>query len=203
MSHTPPRSIVARSCHFFETALATIFTAALLSFPAPLQSQTPTDAPTRDDPGQPLIADTPAAIPSASAASITAIENTVLAAHDEMIAALEALDFDRLTALLVPTNRGALIADGRVTLATDAMVETIRREFAPLEHVHHTFARRHVALLSPTTALIVTEGTLTARAHDGATFTRPFAQTLVFMRIGDAWKIGHMHSSAPPATLGN
>jgi len=187
----------------FETALATIFTAALVFLAAPLQAQTPTAPPTRDDASQPLITDTPAAIPPASAASITAIENAVLAAHDEMIAAIEALEFDRLSALFIATNRGALIADGRITLATDAMVETIRREFAPLTHVRHSFARRHVSLLSPTTALIVTEGTLTARTHDGTTFTRPFAQTLLFMHLDDVWKIAHMHSSTPPATLGD
>lgn len=156
----------------------------------------------RPDAATALITTDPAAESSPALDSVTATETAVLATHDAMIRAIESLEFDRLSSLLVLTDRGALVADGRLTLTTGELVELIRREFAPLLAVHHTFTRRHVSILSPTTALIVAEGAITARTHDGATFTRPFAQTLVFMRIDDTWKIAHLHSSTPPATLG-
>lgn len=160
--------------------------------------------PTRDQPdfAKPLITEAPAAIPPATGDSVTATETTVLATHDAMTAAIENLEFDRLATMIIRTDRGALIADGRITLAHDDMLETLRREFAPLRGVHHTFTRRHVSIFSPTTALVVAEGAITAHGHDGATFSRPFAQTLVFLKIDDTWKIAHLHSSTPPATLG-
>ncbi|MBE2216153.1 MAG: nuclear transport factor 2 family protein, partial [Opitutaceae bacterium] len=149
-----------------------------------------------------LITTDPAAGPAPSQESITAIENAVLATHDKVVAAIESLEFGTLAAMTISTDRGALIADGRVTLSRDDMIETIRREFAPLDGVHHTFSRRHVAVLSPTTALIVAEGTVDARTHDGGAFSRRFTQTWVFMKVDDAWKLAHLHSSTPPATLG-
>lgn len=156
----------------------------------------------RADASQSLITADPAAASASTPDSLTAMETGVLATHDAVVAAIEALEFDRLAAMLVRTDRGALIADGRVTLHNDELIETVRREFAPLRRVHHTFTRRHVSILSPTTALVVTEGTVTAHTDDGASVTRPFAQTLVFMKIDDTWKLAHLHSSAPPATLG-
>jgi ketosteroid isomerase-like protein len=161
--------------------------------------------PVRDQPDftKALITTEPTAGSAPAPDSTTAIENAVLATHDAVVAAIEAREFGRLATLLISTDRGALVADGRITLRNDDMIETLRREFAPLSSVHHTFTRRHISLLSPTTALIVTEGTIAARADDGATVARPFAQTLVFMKVDDTWKLAHLHSSTPPATLGD
>lgn len=176
----------------------------LVSLAALPHARAQDSAPLRDRPdaAKPLITTDPAAVSAPSEASITAAETAVLAAHEAVVAAIESLEFGRLAGLLISTDRGALVADGRITLRNDDLVETLRREFASLSQVHHTFSRRHVSILSPTTALIVTEGTVTAHASDGSTFTRPFAQTLVFMKAGDTWKLAHLHASAPPATLG-
>lgn len=183
-------------------ATALLFVSAA-GFPHVAAQETP-PAPARDQPDftRALITTEPTAGSVPSPDSITAMENGVLAAHDAVIAAIEALEFGKLASMLVRTDRGALVADGRITLGNDEMIETLRREFAPLSRVHHTFNRRHVSLLSPTTALVVTEGTVTAHTEDGATVTRLFAQTLVFMKVDDTWKLAHLHSSAPPATLG-
>lgn len=145
---------------------------------------------------------TPVAIPLSPGPSTTAIENSVLAAHDAFLAAIEALEFEKLAAMTVRTNRGALVADGRTTLSNDEMVARIERDFATLDTVHHAFDRRLVSLLSPTTALIVAEGTVTARGTDGGSFTRPITQTLIFMRVDETWKVVHLHASTPPAVLG-
>lgn len=188
--------MVARS-----TLALLVLAAAALPRVAAQETPSPT---ARDLPDftQALIATEPTAGSKPSADSITAMENSVLATHDAVIAAIEALEFGRLATMIIRTDRGALIADGRVTLSSDDLIEMLRREFAPLRRVHHTFTRRHVALLSPTTALIVAEGTITARTGNDASFSRPFAQSLVFMRVDDTWKLAHLHSSAPPAALG-
>ena len=158
--------------------------------------------PDRSAISRPLISNDPATPLPATGESITAIENAVLAAHDATIAATEALDFERLDTLLLNTNRGALIIDGRVTLSRDDSVETIRRECESLQGIHYGFARRLVTLLSPNSAMIVAEGTITAHSSDGVTFTRPIAQTIVFIRAEVGWRVIHMHSSSPAESLG-
>lgn len=157
--------------------------------------------PDRSGFSNPLIAADPALPTGAPGESITAIENAVLDAHDAMIVATEALDFPRLEALLLNTNRGALITDGRVTLSRDDAVATIRRECESLRGLHYGFARRLVTLLSPTSAMIVAEGTITAHTAEGVTFTRPVAQTIIFMRADAGWRVIHMHSSSPAGSL--
>lgn len=178
---------------------------------APLAGQTPTPLPPPPpgDPGKPLITEAPikpgeqpAQIPETPADSITAAEIAVLAAHDATIAATQSLAPERLSARLAPTDRGAMIADGRIVLTQDEVIETTRRDFAALRSVRYDFSHRHITVLSTTTALIVADGQVTATTSDGAAFTRPFAQTIVFTRVGDVWKVAHLHSSSPPATLG-
>jgi hypothetical protein len=174
-----------------------------------LSAQSPT-APVPDRaPPVPLITEPPvstknipARIPTADTDSITATENAVLAIHDATIAAAEACDLEQLFSHLVPTNRGAMISNGRITLTQDDVMATTRRDFAGLTSVRYTYAQRHVTVLSPTSAIIAGDGSVTATTRDGTGFTRPFAQTIVFMRIDETWKVIHMHSSAPLEALG-
>jgi len=174
---------------------------ALLTCVSPTGAQIPIDPAPDRAAATPLITEPPA-IPAANKESITAAENAVLAAHDASIAAAEALDLDTLFSFLVPTNRGAMIAGGRITLTQDDVMTTTRRDFAGLSSIRYAYTRRHVTLLSLTSAIIVGEGNLHATTRDGGKIDRPFAQTIVFMRVGDAWKVIHLHSSTPLAGLG-
>lgn len=183
--------------------------AAALIVLAPLFAQAPdVGPPSPDTPARPLIAAPPLEesappipIPKSPDPSLTALENAVLAAHDAVILATESRDLDHLAELLAPTNRGAMVADGHMTLTRDDVLAAREREFAGLRHLHYDYAHRHVTLLSATSALVVGEGTATATAHDGTRIEQPFAHTLVFVVQDGQWRIAHWHSSTPSVRL--
>lgn len=177
---------------------------ALLSVGGSAFAQTPPITPPAPPavPGRPLLteppiepSDAPANIPVSPDPSLTALENAVLAAHDAAIAALEARDLGRLAALLLPTNRGAMIVDGKLILTRDEVLDARRREFAELSQVNYAYRQRHVTVLSPTTAILVGDGVLTALVADGTRVERPFAHTVVLTNHDASWKIAHWHSS--------
>ena len=55
-----------------------------------------------------------------------------------------------------------------------------------------------MTVLSPETALLVAEGESVATTTSGASFSAPFAQTVVFVLRDGAWKAIHAHQSSPP-----
>jgi hypothetical protein len=127
----------------------------------------------------------------------TATEQQIAQAHDRMIAAAEALKLDDLFADVVETNRGALIANGRLFLTRDAVMEQTRRNFLGLTALKYHVRERHVTSLSPTAALLVATGTSEARISDGRTISAEFAHTLVLVLEEGRWRVLHSHQSTP------
>jgi hypothetical protein len=135
------------------------------------------------------------AVPPAERATI---EQAVLACHDQTLAAAEALDLDHLLGFVAETDRGSMIGNGRLFLTRSDTVANTRERFKGIKTIKYKTHERHVTVLSRTSALITTTGEVHATTTDGQAFSRPYAQTIVFVVVAGSWRVLHMHSSNPP-----
>jgi hypothetical protein len=62
--------------------------------------------------------------------------------------------------------------------------------------VVYRWKQQHVTVLSPETALLVSDGESVVTTDSGS-FTQPFVQTTVWVLRDGAWKILHAHQSTP------
>ncbi len=133
------------------------------------------------------------AIPSSDA-----LKAEVIAAYDASVAAAESLNLDALDQALAENNDGALIVNGRLLLSRPEVVEFTRGNFSRIAALKYAVGPRRLTLLSPTSALLVTNGTVSVETTDGRSFTRTFAHTIVYVRIDGKWRVWHSHQSNPP-----
>lgn len=127
-----------------------------------------------------------------------AIEQAVLACHDQTLAAAEALDLDRLLSFVADTDRGSMISNGRLFLTRGDTVANTQERFKGIKAIRYETHERHLTVLSRTSALMTTTGLAYATTTDGRAFSVPYAQTIVFVLKDGAWRVLHMHSSSPP-----
>jgi ketosteroid isomerase-like protein len=78
-----------------------------------------------------------------------------------------------------------------------AALERTARGFQGLARLSYAYTRQSIAVISPTTALWVGEGSATATLQDGREVGGPFAETLLFVRRDGQWKVMHAHRSTP------
>ena len=129
-----------------------------------------------------------------------AIEKAVLEVNAQMTRAAEDLDIDRLFSFMLPNDRGSIIQSGNLLLTREEALATVKRSFQGVAAVKYHWKRQLVTVISPTTALLVGEGETEVRtAQDPqAAFTRPFAQTVVFVLTDGKWQALHAHMSTAP-----
>lgn len=139
----------------------------------------------------------PASDDNLSAAERTAIEQAVLACHDQTLAAVAARDLDRLFGFLAATDRGSMISNGRLLLTRDEVIASTRRQFQGIAALQYETRERHVTVLSPTAALLVTTGQTRLTDAGGREIVAPYVQTLVWVLRDGRWQVLHLHSSAP------
>jgi SnoaL-like domain len=127
----------------------------------------------------------------------TTIEKAVLAANEQVTRAAEARDLDRFFGFIVDSDRGAIARNGVLSLTTaDARARVEPGFRQPIKVAYH-WKRHFVTVLSPATALLVSEGETEIIAGD-RTVTQPFVQSSVWVLRDGAWKILHAHQSSPP-----
>ncbi len=131
------------------------------------------------------------------AAEQTAIEQAVLACHDQTLAAAAALDLERLFGFVAETDRGSMIGNGRLLLTRADTIAANRQQFQGITALKYEPKERHVTVLSRTAALLVTTGQTRFSTTDGRDLTAPYAQTIVFVLRDGRWQVLHLHSSAP------
>ena len=130
-------------------------------------------------------------------ADSAAIEQAVLACHDQTLAAADALDLDRLVSFVAQTERGSMISNGRLFLTRDDTIANTRQGFQGLRALKYETRERHVTVLSRTAALLVTTGTTRFTTADGREISAPYAQTIVFVLQEGRWQVLHLHQSNP------
>jgi len=130
---------------------------------------------------------------------LKSIEEAVLAVNSEMTQAAEALDADRLFSFMLDTDKGSVVQNGVVLVTRQEALERVRANLQGISKIQYRWKRRLVSVLSPDVAILTAEGESVVNTTAGDTFSAPFAQTVVFVRKGGAWKAVHAHQSAPPA----
>ena len=126
------------------------------------------------------------------------VEKRVLARLDEIQKAAQGLDADKVFSFVLENDKGALVQNGRLFLTRKDALESTKKGFQGLQKVDYQLSQQHVTLLSPTIALVVSEGSSSATTDDGRTFTTPFAQSVVLVLTNGDWKVFHAHRSFPP-----
>ena len=124
-------------------------------------------------------------------------QKAVLDQLRELQRAAQALDADKLFSYVLENNQGVLAQDGRLYLTRQQALESTRRGLAALQNIRYRFTDEHVTLLSPTIALAVQQGSATATAADGQSFSRPFVQSVLLVLTNGQWKVFHAHRSTP------
>lgn len=144
-----------------------------------------------------LLASTNAGL-SVSRADSKSVEEAVLAVQAEMTKAAEAVDADRLFGYMLETDKGSLIQGGRILATRQEALERTRGDLVGIQSLQYRWLRQYVTVLSPETALLVSEGESVVTTTSGASFSVPFAQTVVFVLRDGAWKAIHAHQSSRP-----
>jgi uncharacterized protein (TIGR02246 family) len=129
-------------------------------------------------------------------ADAKSIEEAVLATSAEMTKAGEAVDADRLFGHMLDTDKGCVIQNGVFMATRQEALERVRTSLRGISRIRYEWKRQHVTVLSPEIALLTAEGESTATTAAGDTFTRPFAQTVVFLLKDGEWKAIHAHQSS-------
>jgi hypothetical protein len=133
---------------------------------------------------------------AAFAQSDTAIEKAVLAANDQVTRAAEARDLDGLFRFMVDTAKGSVVQNGILSLTTQDARARVEPGFRQPVKVVYRWKQQHVTVLSPSIALLVSEGE-TAILSANANYSAPFVQTTVWVLRDGEWKILHAHQSSP------
>ena len=129
-------------------------------------------------------------------ADTKSIEDAVLAVNAEMTKAGEAMDADRLFSYMLETDKGSVIQNGVLMATRQEALERVRNNLGGISKIQYRWKRQYVTVLSSEVAVLAAEGESTATTNAGDTFTVPFAQTVVFVLRGGAWKAIHAHQSS-------
>ncbi len=133
-------------------------------------------------------------------ADTKSIEDAVLAVSAEMTKAGEAADADRLFGYMLDTDKGSVIQNGVFFATRQEALEQVKAALGRTSgsKTQYRWNRQFVTVLSPEAALLTAEGEATVTTATGDTFSRPLAQTIVFVLRDGKWKALHAHQSAPP-----
>ena len=126
-----------------------------------------------------------------------AIESAVRDVHAKMRQAAEALDAEALFAHVLQSATPPIIEDGRLARTRAEALRSTTQGLQGIDSLSYTYVSENITVLSQSTALWVGTGSATATLRDGRRISAPFAETIVFVRRGDAWKVLHAHRSAP------
>jgi hypothetical protein len=126
-----------------------------------------------------------------------AIESAVRNVHAKMRQAAEALNAEALFAHVLQSATPPIIEDGRLALTRADALRRTTQGLQGIDSLRYTYASENITVLSQNTVLWVGTGSATATLRDGRRISAPFAETIVFVRRGDAWKVLHAHRSAP------
>jgi len=125
-----------------------------------------------------------------------AVKTTVTALTDSLFAAAGRAD---ITAVMAFFGDKSLHADDGDLHTKAELTATYTQLYAKLQRMTFARTRTEVEVLSPTAAIVVTEGSVHQVPKDTtAQITGRGAWTLVWQRVGDRWTVLHMHQSLPP-----
>lgn len=125
------------------------------------------------------------------------IEEAVAKAHAETVRYAEQLDVDKAISTMLENDKGAFTRDGELIMTRQEVVDVYTQIYAGLQSQDIHIGRQNVIALSPDIALLVGEGKSASTTKDGRTFSARWAETVVYVRVDDEWKVFHAHQSVP------
>lgn len=141
----------------------------------------------------------PAAESTASVAfTDPAIEQAVLAANTEMIAAANRLDVDAFFEFIIDTDRGMIVQNGVIFRTRRDAYDAVKRGLQGVTKIDRRLENPQVTVMSPEVALLVADGSVTATLADGREMRSRFAVSLVWVRRDGRWMVLHGHYSMLP-----
>lgn len=126
-----------------------------------------------------------------------AIEKAILDTYAEITKAAESFDWETAFGYVLENDKGCLINDGKLILTRQEALDDYRNNSRNGGRIVYTMDKKYVTVLSPDTAVLATEGRYEVTTADGRTFASPMAQTVVFVRKENQWKVFHSHTSLP------
>jgi ketosteroid isomerase-like protein len=126
-----------------------------------------------------------------------AIEKAVLDTYAEIIKAAEKVDADKVFSYVLDNDKGCLISDGKLTMTRQEALDNYKFNSRNTAGVVYTIDKKYITVLSSDMAVMAAEGRYEATGADGRTVGSPMAQTVLFVRKGNEWKVLHSHTSLP------
>ncbi len=125
------------------------------------------------------------------------IKKNILATHAQITSSAEQLDVDKFFSFIAENSNGSIVQDGTLLLTRQQALESTRASFAQIKELEYEFDSRHLTVLSPNSAILVSKGKTISTINDGRTFTTPFVNSSIFVLENNQWKILHGHHSIP------
>ena len=119
---------------------------------------------------------------------MAAVESEVLAVHEKMIKAAEALDTEKMFQYILDSEETVIQNNDRIENRQQAM-QSVSKSFEGVRKLRYHIEQRQVAVLSPTMAEMTVKGKSVIITDDNRVFTTPFSQTLRFVLTDGEWKI--------------
>lgn len=126
-----------------------------------------------------------------------AVVRAVLETNAKMTQAANRLDVEAFFAYILDTDKGLIIQNGTVFKTRAEAMEAVKRGFMGIAKMDRRFDNPQVTVISPDTALLAAEGSVSATLTDGREMTSRFAVSVVFVRKAGEWKVLHGHYSMP------
>jgi uncharacterized protein (TIGR02246 family) len=142
-----------------------------------------------------------AAAPCHAAAPQTDIEKAVLAVNTAMITAANRLDVDGLFDHIVDSSQSVIVQNGVIFRSRAEAYAAVKRGMEGVTKLERRIENPQVTVISPDTALLVGDGSMTATFEGGATMSTRFAVSLVFVQRDGRWKVLHGHYSMIPPPM--
>ena len=126
-----------------------------------------------------------------------AVETAIRSVMREMRQAAEQRDAGALYAHVLESGIPPIIEDGRLAPTREAALESTAQGFRGLANLSYAYERESITAVASNTVLWVGSGTASATLDDGRQISAPFAETIVFVKHANQWKVLHAHRSAP------
>ena len=128
-----------------------------------------------------------------------AVVGAVLAANADMVAAANRMDLDAFFGAMIEADRTMIVQNGAIFQTRAEARVSVERGLRGIARVDRRFDNPQVTVISPETALLVSEGSVTATLNDGREMIGRFAVSLIFVLRDGQWKLLHGHYSTPMA----
>ncbi|MFC1692745.1 nuclear transport factor 2 family protein [Candidatus Latescibacterota bacterium] len=125
------------------------------------------------------------------------IRDACITKHAEMLESALSVDADGLFSHFADNSEGALAYDGVLHVTRESALNVVREGFSGLKEQEFEMVKEYVNVISPEVAVLTGTGTSKGTTKAGETFGGPFVVSIVFVKVGDEWKVLHMHESLP------